>query len=110
MARAQTELQRLKHVCWNAQILSCVNRTLNMALAPTTVDDRSYSKPSSISEWVATAGFDAAIHEVRMFGNQNSVCAPKTLNCRHTVDRLETLFPSWNGASSSGASTFDSEA
>lgn len=60
-------------------------------------------------EWVATVGLDAAIHEVGMFGNQNSVCAPKTPKWRHTVDRLKTLFPSWSGASS-GASTFDSEA
>jgi len=42
--------------------------------------------------------------------NQNSVCAPKTPKWRHTVDRLKTLFPSWNGTSSPGTSTFDSEA
>ena len=47
-------------------------------------------------EWVATVGLDAAIHEVGMFGNQNSVCAPKTPKWRHTVDRLKTLFPAWD--------------
>lgn len=85
---------------------------LNIALALTNVKDRSYSKRSSIrlGEWVATVGFDAAIHEVRMFGNQNSVCAPKIPKWRHTVDRLKTLFSPWIGASSSGAWTFDSEA
>ena len=46
-------------------------------------------------EWVATIGLDAAIQEVGMFGNQNSVCAPKTPKWRHTVDRLKTLFPAW---------------
>ena len=31
-------------------------------------------------EEVATVGLDAAIHEVGMFGNQNSVCAPSPLS------------------------------
>jgi len=43
-------------------------------------------------EWVATVELDKAVQEVGMFGNQNSVCAPKTPKWRHTVERLKVLF------------------
>ena len=110
MALAPKEFQKLKHVCWNVQILSCDNRMLNRPwrLPPRKIDR--IPSDHRLGEWVATVGFDAAIHEVGMFGNHNSVCAPKTPKSRHTVDRRKMLFPSWNGASSSGASIFDNEA
>lgn len=47
-------------------------------------------------EWTDTVTLDEAVHEIGMFGNQNSVCAPKTPKWRHTVDRLKSLFPNWN--------------
>ena len=45
--------------------------------------------------WIATVPLDHAIQEVGMFGNQNTVCAPKTPKWRHTVDRLKLAFPNW---------------
>lgn len=46
-------------------------------------------------EWAETVGLDAAVQEVGMFGNQNTVCAPKTPKWRHTVERLKAIFPAW---------------
>lgn len=47
-------------------------------------------------EWAETRSLSAAINEAGMFGNQNSVCAPKTPKWRHTVERLRGLFPNWD--------------
>lgn len=44
-------------------------------------------------EWSETRPLSAAVNETGMFGNQNTVCAPKTPKWRHTVERLKTLFP-----------------
>jgi len=42
-------------------------------------------------EWTATVPLAEAIREPGMFGNQNTVCAPKTPKWRQTVDRLKTI-------------------
>ena len=47
-------------------------------------------------EWIETVPIERAVNEVGMFGNQNTVCAPKTPKWRHTVDRLKQLFPSYD--------------
>ena len=52
--------------------------------------------------WIETVSRDQAIQELGMFGNQNTVCAPKTPKWRHTVDRLKLRFSNWAGASASG--------
>lgn len=44
-------------------------------------------------EWLDTVPLERAIREVGLFGNQNTVCAPRTGRWRHTVDRLRTFFP-----------------
>ncbi len=44
-------------------------------------------------EWMDSVPLDQAISEVGLFGNQNSVCAPKTPKWRHTVERLKLAFP-----------------
>ncbi len=49
-------------------------------------------------EWSETRPLSGAVNETGMFGNQNTVCAPKTPKWRHTVERLKTLFPNWNKA------------
>ncbi|MCD1645614.1 hypothetical protein [Aurantimonas coralicida] len=49
--------------------------------------------------WSQTVPLDKAIQELGMFGNQNTVCAPKTPKWRHTVDRLKILFPDWPNGS-----------
>lgn len=38
-----------------------------------------------------------AVNEVGLFGNQNTVCQPTAPKWRHTVERLKTYFPKWNG-------------
>lgn len=43
-------------------------------------------------EWLDTVGLDRAVKEVGLFGNQNTVCAPRTARWRHTVERLRTFF------------------
>lgn len=47
-------------------------------------------------EWLDTVPESEAINEVGLFGNQNSVCRPRTPAWRHTVERLKTRFPDWN--------------
>lgn len=46
-------------------------------------------------EWAETRPLSEAVNETGMFGNQNTVCAPKTPKWRHTVERLKELFPNW---------------
>ena len=47
-------------------------------------------------EWLATRPLSQAVNETGMFGNQNTVCAPRTPKWRHTVERLKELFPGWD--------------
>lgn len=49
-------------------------------------------------DWLDTVPLTQAIHEVGMFGNQNTVCAPKRAKWRHTIDRLRAKFPNWQGS------------
>jgi hypothetical protein len=44
-----------------------------------------------------TVDASKAFSEVGLFGNQNTVCQPTTPKWRHTVERLKTVFPKWNG-------------
>lgn len=50
-------------------------------------------------EWIDTVSIDQAINDVGLFGNQNTVCAPKTPKWRHTVDRLKLAFPAYDQVS-----------
>jgi len=43
-------------------------------------------------EWLRSVPLAEAINDVGMFGNQNTVCAPKTPGWRTTVDRLKERF------------------
>jgi len=43
-------------------------------------------------EWLRTVPETAAVQEVGMFGNQNTVCKPVTPTWRTTVDQLKTRF------------------
>jgi hypothetical protein len=56
------------------------------------VDDPERAEYFVPVEWLATVPVEQAVHEVGMFGNQNTVCAPKTPGWRHTVDRLKEHF------------------
>jgi hypothetical protein len=48
-------------------------------------------------EWLQTVPLESAVKEVGMFGNQNTVCKPKTPGWRATVDRLKQRFPGFDG-------------
>jgi hypothetical protein len=43
-------------------------------------------------EWLHTVPAEQAVQEVGMFGNQNSVCKPRTPGWRTTVERLKARF------------------
>lgn len=44
-------------------------------------------------DWIATKPLAEAVSEVGFFGNQNTVCRPRTQKWNHTVDRLKHYFP-----------------
>ena len=46
-------------------------------------------------QWLDTVPIEKAINEVGLFGNQNTVCRPKTPKWRYTVDRLKKAFPNY---------------
>lgn len=46
-------------------------------------------------DWAETRPLDKAVSETGFFGNQNTVCQPKTPKWRATVERLKQLFPHW---------------
>jgi len=46
--------------------------------------------------WLQTLPLEKAVQEVGMFGNQNTVCKPKTPLWRTTVDRLKQRFPQYD--------------
>jgi len=47
--------------------------------------------------WLDTVPESKAVNELGLFGNQNSVCRPTDRKWRHTVERLKTYFPNWDG-------------
>ena len=53
-------------------------------------------------EWLDTVPEAQAATEVGLFGNQNTVCRPRTPLWRHTVERLKTYFPNWDGTAERG--------
>jgi hypothetical protein len=48
-------------------------------------------------KWLDAVPEGRAVNEVGLFGNQNTVCQPKTPKWRHTVERLKSSFSNWNG-------------
>lgn len=60
------------------------------------VDDPEKSEYFVTVEWADTVPLTDAVNEVGLFGNQNSVCAPKTPKWRHTVERLKMTFPEFD--------------
>jgi hypothetical protein len=44
-------------------------------------------------KWLQTVSQAQGVQEVGMFGNQNTVCKPRTPLWRTTVERLKTRFP-----------------
>jgi hypothetical protein len=52
-------------------------------------------------EWAQTVPIEKAVNEIGLFGNQNTVCAPKTPKWRHTIERLKVVFPMFDDANAS---------
>lgn len=50
-------------------------------------------------KWLDTVSLDKAVNEVGLFGNQNTVCRPKTPKWQYTVTRLKELFPRFDSPS-----------
>lgn len=48
--------------------------------------------------WAQTVPLESAVDEIGLFGNQNTVCAPKTPKWRHTIERLQIAFPKFDSA------------
>ena len=46
--------------------------------------------------WSQTVSLESAVHEIGLFGNQNTVCKPTTPKWRSTVDRLKQKFPNFD--------------
>jgi hypothetical protein len=47
-------------------------------------------------KWLSTKNKNEGIHEIGMFGNQNTVCRPTVPKWRLTVNRLKTYFVEWD--------------
>lgn len=47
-------------------------------------------------KWLDIVPIDSAIDEIGLFGNQNTVCKPKTPKWRHTVERLKSRFTNFD--------------
>jgi hypothetical protein len=46
-------------------------------------------------DWAETVPLESAFNEIGLFGNQNTVCAPKTPKWTHTIERLKQAFPKY---------------
>jgi uncharacterized protein YeaO (DUF488 family) len=62
------------------------------------VDDRERCEYFVPVHWLQTVPLAQAVQEIGMFGNQNSVCRPKTPAWRSTVERLKLKFPDFDKA------------
>lgn len=60
------------------------------------VNDTEHCEYFVAVEWLQTVPLERAVHEIGLFGNQNTVCKPTTPKWRHTVDRLKTKFPGFD--------------
>jgi hypothetical protein len=57
-----------------------------------TADDADKSEYFVPVRWIKTLPIEKAINEIGLFGNQHSVCKPRTSKWVHTVERLKQLF------------------
>ncbi|WP_337288577.1 nuclease [Candidatus Methylomirabilis sp.] len=47
-------------------------------------------------KWLQTVPVEQAVHEIGLFGNQNTVCKPTAPKWRSTVERLKVKFPQFD--------------
>ncbi len=65
------------------------------------VDDSSKCEYFVAVKWLQSFSLTQAVKEVGMFGNQNSVCRPRTLKWQTTIELLKTRFSSYDANISS---------
>ena len=61
------------------------------------IDDSDKAEYAVRVEWLDTKTEADAFSEVGLFGSQHTVCAPRTAKWPHTIERLKTAFPKWDG-------------
>jgi hypothetical protein len=61
-------------------------------------DDPKRSEYFVPMQWLDTVPIEKGVNEVGLFGNQNTVCRPKTPKWRYTVTRLKERFPNFDGS------------
>lgn len=59
-------------------------------------DDPKRSEYFVPMRWLDTVSIENGVNEVGLFGNQNTVCRPRTQKWRYTVDRLKVRFPKFD--------------
>ena len=59
------------------------------------IDDLELSEYFVKVEWLNTVPESEAFNEVGLFGNQNTVCQPKTPKWKYTIDKLKNFFKNW---------------
>jgi hypothetical protein len=69
------------------------------------VDDPERSEYFVPVQWLQTVSLEEAVHEIGMFGNQNTVCKPTTPKWRSTVERLQKVFPKFDAEPGSSKTT-----
>lgn len=52
-------------------------------------------------EWLESVPLSLAVQETGMFGNQNTICRPRTQKWRWTIERLKESFPRFDDVSAS---------
>ncbi len=60
------------------------------------INDRDHCEYFVPVKWLQTVPRDQAVQEIGLFGNQNTVCKPKTPKWRSTVERLKERFPGFD--------------
>jgi hypothetical protein len=60
-------------------------------------DDPKRSEYFVPMQWLDTVPIEKGVNEVGLFGNQNTVCRPKTPKWQYTVTRLKERFPKFDG-------------
>ena len=64
-------------------------------------DDEERSEYFVPIRWLDSVTLENAINEVGFFGNQNTVCRPRTAKWRNTVEKLKVRFPNFNAETES---------
>ena len=62
------------------------------------IDDPEMTEYFVPVHWLDSVPVSKAVSEAGLFGNQNTVCQPRSQKWRHTIDQLKHRFPHWDDA------------